>query len=225
VILRKSVAKMQKQMLSQAILQIRKELEKEESGILQADLTKGELTARQQAIEAKKRLLKMMEKTEVTGRITGLIIPKNLELLKNSPYNILLEDGDQIFIPKKPAEVLVFGEVYNPSALVYQPGMTVEDYIKQAGGFTKNADIKDIFIIKPNGSAFSLSKEKRFISWDGKRKRFVFGAGILSYVPNPGEAIIVPTKIKVPIMWRPLIKDVVQILYQSALTVYTISNL
>ncbi len=225
VILRKSVAEMQKKRISQAIIQMQKQLEKEEAGILQSDLKGEELRARQEAIEAKRKLLEMMAKTEVTGRITGLIIPKNIEKLKNSPYNILLEDGDQIFIPKKPSEVLVFGEVYNPSALVYQPGMTVADYIKKAGGFTKNADIKEIFVIKANGEAYSFSGRGHFISWDKKNKRFVLGAGILSYVPQPGEAIIVPTKIKVPIMWRPLIKDVIQIIYQSALTVYTITNL
>ncbi len=225
VILRKSVAELQKKRISYAIIQMQKQLEKEEAGILQSDLKGEELKARQAAIEAKRRLLEMMKKTSVTGRIIGLIVPKDIEKLKNSPYNILLEDGDQIFIPKKPAEVLVFGEVYNPSALVYQPGMTVADYIKKAGGFTKYADIKDIFVIKANGEAYSLSEKKHFIFWDKKRKRFVLASGILSYVPQPGEAIIVPTKIKVPIMWRPLIKDIIQIIYQSALTVYTITNL
>ena len=225
VILRNSIAKMQKQMLSKAIIKMQKQLEKEESGILQADLTKGELQARQAAIEAKRKLLELMQKTEVTGRITGLQIPKNIELLKNSPYNILLEDGDKIFVPKKPEEVLIFGEVNNPSALVYQPGLTVEDYIKEAGGFTKYADIENIFIIKPNGSAISFSNSKGFIYWDKNKKRFVLWGGCLGYIPQPGDAIIVPTKIKVPIMWRPLIKDVIQIIYQSALTVYTISHL
>ena len=225
VILRKSIAKMQKQMLSRAIVKMQKELEKEESGILQADLTKGELQARKAAIEAKRKLLKLMQKTEVTGRITGLIIPQNIELLKNSPYNILLENGDQIFVPKKPEEVLVFGEVNNPSALIYQPGLTVEDYIKNAGGFTKYADIENIFIIKPNGSAISFSTDTSFIYWDKNKKRFVLWGSCLGYIPQPGDAIIIPTKIKVPIMWRPLIKDVIQIMYQSALTVYTISHL
>ena len=216
VILRDSVAKMQKKLLSKAILEMQKTLQKEKSGILQAELSSTQLKARQAAIEAQEKLLSLMEETEVTGRITGLEVPKDLNKLKNSSSNILLEDDDRIYIPKKPSEVLIFGEVYNPSALVYHPGMTVKDYIDKAGGFTKYADIENIFIIKPNGSAFSLNKGFKYITWDPTSKKFIIGAGILSYKPKPGEAIIVPTKIRVPIMWKPLIKDVIQILYQSA---------
>jgi len=225
VILRKSIAEMQKKLLSQAIVKMEQSLEKEEAGILQAELTQQELKARQAAFESKRKLLELMQKTEVTGRLTGLKIPRDLSKLKNSPYNIFLENGDKIIVPKKPSEVLVFGEVNNPSAIIFRPGYTLQDYINLAGGFTKNADIKDIFIIKPNGSAISLAQNTSFISWDSKKHMFVINGGILTYKPKPGDAIIVPTHIKVPIMWRPLIKDVIQIIYQSALTVYTVSHL
>jgi polysaccharide export outer membrane protein len=224
IILRKSIADLQRKMLSQAIIKMKKEVEKEEAGIMQAQLSPSELQARRAALESKKKLLELMEKTEVTGRITGLEIPENLEELKNSPYNIILEDGDQIIIPKKPAEILVFGEVNTPSALVYHPGYTIEDYIKLAGGFTKDADVSNIFVIKANGASISSGFEKGII-WDSHSKRYIFGAKMLTYVPKPGEAIVIPTKVKVPVIWRPLIKDVIQIIYQSALTVYTISHL
>ncbi len=224
IVLRKSIAELQKKMLSQAIVKMKKEVEKEEAGIMQAELTPSELQARKSAIESKKKLLELMEKTEVTGRITALKIPKNLEELKNSPYNIVLEDGDQIIVPKKPAEVLIFGEVNTPSALVYHPGYTVEDYIKLAGGLTRDADVSNIFVIKANGASISSGFEKGIV-WDSHSKRYILGAKMLTYVPKPGEAIVIPTKVKIPVMWRPLIKDVIQIIYQSALTVYTVSHL
>ena len=142
-----------------------------------------------------------------------------------SPYNIVLEDGDQIFIPKVPGSVLVFGEVYNPSALVCIKGLTVKDYIEKAGGLTDSADKENIFVIKANGD--TVSSESKLVSWDSERKRFVWGtsSSILNYKLKPGDAVIVPTKIHVPTMWRPLIKDVIQIMYQSALTVYTVKRL
>ncbi|WP_297445750.1 SLBB domain-containing protein [Desulfurobacterium sp.] len=228
IILRNSVRTMEKERLSKAILQMRQELEKEQAGIMQADLSQQELAARQSAFESKRKLLELMEKTQVSGRITGIVIPEDLEKLKNSPYNILLEDGDQIIVPKKPSSVLVFGEVYNPGAIVYQKGMTVKDYLKLCGGLTKDADRENIFVIKADGTTLSSDRKFSFITWSTRERRFLWGTPeeeILNYELQPGDAVIVPTKIHVPTMWRPLIRDVIQIIYQSALTVYTITHI
>ena len=218
---------MQKEKLAKAISLMRQQLEKEEAGIMQADLTAEELRARQAAFESKKRLLEEIEKSQVTGRIAGIVIPHDLEKLKNSPYNILLEDGDRIYIPKKPGSILVFGEVYNPTAYVFKPGMTVRDYINMAGGLTKDADKEDIFVIKANGSVVSKnSYAERKFDWDSEDNKIVLGKNsILDYTLQPGDSIIVPTEVKVPTMWRPLIKDVMQIIYQGAVTIYTIMKL
>ena len=225
IVLRKSVAEMQRERLQKVISLMKQQLEKEEAGIMQSDLSPEELRARQAAFEAKRKLLEELQKSQVTGRISGIVVPRDLEKLKNSPYNIVLEDGDQIFIPKVPGSVLVFGEVYNPSALVYIKGLTVKDYIEKAGGLTDSADKENIFVIKANGD--TVSSESKLVSWDSERKRFVWGtsSSILNYKLKPGDAVIVPTKIHVPTMWRPLIKDVIQIMYQSALTVYTVKRL
>ncbi|WP_457567738.1 SLBB domain-containing protein [Desulfurobacterium sp.] len=228
IILRNSVKQMEKERLSKAILQMRQELEKEQAGIMQSDLSQQELAARQSAFESKKKLLELMEKTQVSGRITGIVVPGNLEKLKNSPYNILLEDGDQIIVPKKPSSVLVFGEVYNPGAIVYRKGMTVKDYLKLCGGLTKDADSENIFIIKADGTTISSDRTFSFVTWNSRERRFLWGTPeekILSYKLQPGDAVIVPTQIHVPTMWRPLIKDVIQIIYQSALTVYTVTHI
>ena len=225
IVLRKSVAEMQKERLRKVVSLMKQQLEKEEAGIMQSDLTPAELRARQAAFEAKKKLLEELQKSQVTGRISGIVVPRDLEKLKNSPYNIVLEDGDQIFVPKVPGSILVFGEVYNPSAFVYVKGLTVKDYIEKAGGLTDSADRENIFVIKANGD--TISSDSSLISWDSEKKRFVWGTNpsILKYRLKPGDAVIVPTKIHVPTMWRPLIKDVIQIMYQSALTVYTIKRL
>ncbi|WP_163328988.1 SLBB domain-containing protein [Desulfurobacterium thermolithotrophum] len=228
VVLRRSVKEMQKERIAKAVALMKQELEKEEAGVMQSDLTQDELRARQAAFEAKRRLLSEIEKVQVTGRISGIVVPYDLEKLKNSPYNILLEDGDKIYIPKKPSSVLIFGEVYNPSAYVYEKGMTVKDCISSAGGLTKDADVENIFVIKANGRALSSQSKSSIISWNEEKKRFVWGSDsndILNYKLEPGDAVIVPTKVHVPVMWRPLIKDVIQIMYQSALTVYTVKRL
>ena len=230
IILRESVKEMQKEKIAQAILRMKQELEKEEAGIMQADLTKEELRARQAAFEAKRRLLDEMEKSQVTGRIAGIRIPEDIEKLKGTPFNILLENGDRIYIPKRPVSVLVFGEVYNPSALVYIKGMTVKDYIDSSGGLTRDADIENIFVIKADGSVVSSANINKDVMWKGRNYPVwgmpkQYSSNILDYQLSPGDAIIVPTKIHVPTMWRPLLRDIIQIIYQGALTIYTITRL
>jgi len=227
VILRESVKRMQEERLKKAVALMREQLEKEEAGVMQAELSPEELRARQSAFEAKRRLLAQIEKAQVTGRISGIRVPYDLEKLKNSPYNIVLEDGDRIYIPKVPGSVLVFGEVYNPSALVYRKGFTVRDYINLAGGFTRDADKKNVFVIRADGSVVSSNNlgEKTF-DWSSSDNKIVLSADtILDYQLKPGDAIIVPTEVHVPVMWRPLIKDVMQIIYQGAITIYTITKL
>ena len=230
VILRRSIAEMQKKRLVQAINLMRQELEKEEAGIMQSELTSNELRAKHAAFESKKKLLSEMEKSEVTGRISGITVPFNIEKLKNSPYNIFLEDGDKIYIPKVPSSVLVFGEVYNPNAMVYVKGETVRDYLAMVGGLTRDADEENIFVIRADGSVVSSSNLNRGKNWDGRNlpewgEPEEYSDNVLDYRPKPGDAIIVPTKVHVPIMWRPLVKDIMQIIYQGAITVYTITKL
>jgi len=230
IILRNSVKEMQKERIAKAIALMKQELEKEEAGVMQSDLTPDELRARQSAFEAKRRLLEEIEKAQVTGRISGIVVPYDIEKLRNSPYNILLEDGDKIYIPKKPGSVLVFGETYNPSALVYVKGMTVRDYLAMAGGLTKDADKENIFVIKADGSVISSSNLNRGKDWDGRNlpewgRPEEYSDNILDYKLMPGDAIIVPTEVHIPTMWRPLIKDVMQIIYQGAITIYTITKL
>ncbi len=230
IILRESVKEMQREKIAQAILRMKQELEKEQAGVMQADLTKEELRAREAAFEAKRRLLDEMEKSQVTGRIAGIKIPKDLEKLKDSPFNILLENGDRIYIPKRPVSVLVFGEVYNPSALVYVEGLTVKDYIDSTGGLTRDADIENIFVIKADGSVVSSANVNKDVMWKGRNYPVwgmpkQYSSNILDYQLSPGDAIIVPTKIHVPTMWRPLLRDIIQIIYQGALTIYTITRL
>ena len=50
--------------------------------------------------------------------------------------DIILESGDEIFIPKQSNIVYVFGEVINPGPQVYSNDYSANDYISSAGGVT-----------------------------------------------------------------------------------------
>jgi polysaccharide biosynthesis/export protein len=65
--------------------------------------------------------------------------------------NVSLLSGDIISIAFKQEVVLVRGEVFVPSAVVYKKGASLNYYLKQAGGLKDEADDGRIVVTLPNG--------------------------------------------------------------------------
>jgi polysaccharide export outer membrane protein len=61
--------------------------------------------------------------------------------------NVVLQPGDTVFIPQAP-KVFVSGEVRNPGAYSYAPGMTVRQAISLAGGFTEHASSGRLRVVR-----------------------------------------------------------------------------
>lgn len=101
-------------------------------------------------------LIERLRATEPVGRQT---ISADILTLKTDPYkNILLMGGDQLYIPKRPNSINVVGEVLNSTTLNFHPDYTFEDYIGMSGGLTKYADKNNIYIVKPDGSAYTYKR-------------------------------------------------------------------
>lgn len=63
-----------------------------------------------------------------------------------------LADGDVIvFLPAR-REVVVLGEVTSPGSVQLQPKMTIVDVLAARGGPTKDADLKKVLVVRPDGS-------------------------------------------------------------------------
>ena len=75
------------------------------------------------------------------------------KIIKNpkSKQNINLQSGDVIFIAQKPDMIIIKGEVVSPGVFKHTKGKRVKDYISMAGGFTVNAEKKEIWITFPSG--------------------------------------------------------------------------
>jgi polysaccharide biosynthesis/export protein len=119
-------------------------------------------------------------------RATGRIV---LELRPNasSPAalpDLVLEDGDRLLVPFRPATVNVIGSVYNSSAFIYKPGKTVSDYLRLAGGANRGADAGREFVIRADGSTISKQQYNTLLSGS-------FGSIRLM----PGDTIVVPVKL------------------------------
>ena len=109
------------------------------------------------------------------GRI---VVEADPAVLRDRPeLDILLESDDRIVIPKRPLTVTVAGEVQSPSGLQFISGKTAEDYIREAGGPTRNADPGRAFLVLPDGRAQPLA----ISSWNHT----------VTAVP-PGSILVVP---------------------------------
>ncbi|MCF8296936.1 MAG: SLBB domain-containing protein, partial [Saprospiraceae bacterium] len=58
----------------------------------------------------------------------------------NTSEDLKLEDGDQLFIPRRPSVVEVTGEVNSVGLFKYYEGWSVSDYIDLAGGLKDSAN-------------------------------------------------------------------------------------
>jgi protein involved in polysaccharide export with SLBB domain len=90
--------------------------------------------------------------------------------------DVVLEEGDAIYIPRQPRTVKVAGEVGFPASVLYERGKTLGFYVDQAGGYTDASDKGRVKVIQPNGRVSSVRK----MWWDP--------------VPDPGALVIVPKK-------------------------------
>src|SRR5690554_142029 len=125
----------------------------------------------QEALSQQIEMKQKIEKKEKSGRVI-------IDMRKKENYqNFILEDGDELFVPRKPNTISVIGEVFNPSTFIFEPSNPfVSYYLNAAGGLKKSSDKKQIYIIKANGSI--LTKKK-----------------VLNTNIEPGDAIVVPQKI------------------------------
>lgn len=108
----------------------------------------------------------------------------NLDMIVNKPgskYDILLEEGDVIRIPKKLQTVQVLGEIYFPKKIRYDKGYSFRDYIRGSGGFTPSAMKRRSYVVYPNGEIKSTKK----VFFFNKYPKLKPGAEV--YVPSKKE--------------------------------------
>ncbi len=214
VFTRESARIVQRRRLEDLIRQIEESMlssaQEQISASLEADTAKTE----QAALETKKALLQKLRAVEITGRVVVRLTP--LIEFMGSKYDIELEDGDVLTIPQTPGVVHVVGEVFNPTSLLYDQEGTVSYYLNRVGGMTREADRKQVSVIKADGTVFSMTQGNRgkLLFWDSQHNSWFFG-GFMSHRMEPGDTIVVPRKIDKYLRLR-LTKDITQIIFQIA---------
>jgi polysaccharide biosynthesis/export protein len=130
-------------------------------------------------LEAAKRIADQMKSVRATGRI--VIELADIEKLKGTSFDLTLRDGDNLYVPKRPDEVQVLGEVYNQTAFVYQKDVSGADYLAMAGGATRSGDAQHTYVIRANGMLDVVNK-----GW----------FGVKSIAVEPGDSIVVPQEVE-----------------------------
>ena len=96
---------------------------------------------------------------------------------------LALETGDRLYVPPRPSTVGVFGSVFNAGSYLFSAGRGVTDYLRLAGGPTRGADDRSVFVVRANGSVVSSLQSG---SW------FNRGGDLKSMQAVPGDTIFVP---------------------------------
>ncbi|MBS7790715.1 polysaccharide biosynthesis/export family protein [Roseococcus sp. SDR] len=107
--------------------------------------------------------------------------------------SIRLEDNDIIVIPERRETVLVTGEVGVTRAVLWRPGITVPDLIREAGGLTARGNMSSIMIRRASGEVILDPREP----------------------PRPGDEVIALPRIDPRNLQ--VAQDIMQVLFQAAL--------
>jgi protein involved in polysaccharide export with SLBB domain len=178
--MRESTREDQQKRLDEYINDLERSIER--SAGAQRNLTGEEATAERQTLEGQRRLLDKLRQMKATGRIV-LELKPTAENLKELP-DLMLEDGDRLLVPFKPATVNVIGSVYNSNSFIFKPGKRVSDYMRLSGGPTKNGDKGRSFVIRADGTTLS-----------GNGHNALFLNGFEEARLMPGDTIVVPEKL------------------------------
>ena len=97
----------------------------------------------------------------------------------SSKYDLILEEGDILRIPKQLQTVKISGEVLYPVTTIFNSGKGFKEYISQGGGFSDQSLKRRSYVIYANGSVKSTSKFLLFNNYP---------------IVKPGAEIFVPKK-------------------------------
>ncbi|MCP4985676.1 MAG: polysaccharide biosynthesis/export protein [Colwellia sp.] len=154
-----------------------------------------------------KKMLADMANVQPVGRLV-IDLPK---VIADEAYDVLLEDGDVLYVPTLKNSINVVGQVQVTSSHIYDASLSADDYLAKSGGSKKRADEGRIYIISANGSIKMMDSGNWFTSDAGDNLK-------------PGDTIVVPLDAEYMnnlALWS----SVTTIIYNSAVAIAAISGI
>jgi polysaccharide biosynthesis/export protein len=200
-LLRVSTRHIQEEQLKRSAEQMQRELS---ASFANNSLPTANKDADQAQLSMRQALIARISSIAPTGRVV-LEMKPDASTLADIP-DFTVEDGDTFYIPPQLSTVQVSGAVYNENAFRYQQNKLTTAYLADAGGATRDADVKRMFLIRADGTV--ISRQSR-----GTRNHASFEKTALL----PGDAIVIPVKLNAGAGWRQL-EEITGILSQGAIT-------
>ncbi len=207
VLTRVSTRHVQEEQLHQSTEQMQRELI---SRYANATPQAGQTGADQQAqLAIQQASLARLSSIRPTGRVVLEMKPDSATAADIPDFP--LEDGDTFYVPPRLSTIQVAGAVYNANAFRHQPEKPLVAYLNDAGGATRQADQKRIFVIRADGTV---------VSRQSRNGHFRGGFDQLRLLP--GDAIVVPEKLRVSSKMNEILQAT-QFASQTALTAAALS--
>ena len=146
-----------------------------------------------------------LEKQRPAGR---LVIDLEAIIGGIAQHSIALQHGDKLMVPRQNNTIAILGEVQHASSHRFNPALSMQDYLKLAGGSRKRADEDRVYVIRADGSV--LVPQLKWYAVSESRLQ-------------PGDTIIVPldTEYKDNVtLWS----QITQIFYQSAVALAALNS-
>jgi protein involved in polysaccharide export with SLBB domain len=152
----------------------------------------------------------LLQPTEEDLESLGRLVIDLDKIISSSSYDLKLEDGDRLHIPKKQQTVSVIGEVFVPNNHIYDSEISLSEYIKLSGGYTDFADESSLYVIKSDGSILSPSD---------------ISSGFFRRNNNiePGDTLVVPIEVDSFSSLRAA-TEITQIIYQMAIAAAAVNS-
>ncbi len=198
---RESVRAEQQKDLDEMIEKLEQDISR--NALASSGLTPEDVADHRAKLEVQRQLVEKLRQVKATGRVV-LDLKPGASAAADLP-EIVLENGDRLLVPSRPSTVAILGAVYNKNSFLYRRGRSVDDYLKRAGGPTRDADRDRMFLIRADGSV--LSRQSVTGLWNG---------GFSSLRLKPGDAIVVPERLSHGSFLRGL-RDWSQVFSQFAL--------
>lgn len=147
-------------------------------------------------------LLQQLQSEKAMGRLV-INLPRIVREPANSPYDVVLRDGDELYVPRFEQEVTVIGEVQDATSHLYNADLSRNDYIQLSGGFTAQADAKRAYVVRADGSVVANEGSRWFSRGSNVEMR-------------PGDTIVVPINAE-QMLPLPFWEAVTGILYNVAI--------
>jgi protein involved in polysaccharide export with SLBB domain len=141
-------------------------------------------------------------KTKLASQEAAFVVSYEQVVSRSSEHDVLLRDGDIVFVDRESRSVRVGGEVRRPSLVEFRPGRDADEYVELAGGFTDRASRSKMRVTRAGSNQTLLLKD----------------AGII----RPGDFLWVPEKTERS-TWS-LVRDVAAIAAQVATVIIVVRN-